>query len=81
MRESKRLKMSEQDKLKSNAEYQRRSMMTSEERARSAIEKLSQNIHEQNTRDGKHTSYDSALRKATEIAHTILRKGSKKKGK
>lgn len=73
--------MSEQDNLKSNAEYQRRSIMTSEERARSAIDQLSKNIHEQNMRDGKNTSYDSALRHATEIAHKILRKGSKKKGK
>lgn len=58
-----------------------RSYMTSDERAIDARNHLAKNIHEQNQREGRNTTYDSALRKATEIAHGVLRKGSKKKGR
>jgi len=59
--------------LEQNAEYQRRRMMTRDERGISARDSVAKNIHEQNIKDGKNTTYDQAHRKATEIAEKSLR--------
>lgn len=58
-------------KLKSNAEYQRRARMTPNERARDAMQRMAQNIKIfRDTMGYDHgvTSYDQALQKAKEIA-------------
>jgi aspartate oxidase len=57
-----------QKSLESNAEYQRRRMMSQHERDLGARDDVARRIHEQNHREGKDTTFDSALRKATQIA-------------
>lgn len=73
--------MQDRNKLEDQAEYHHRSMMTPDERAIDARDRVAKNIHEQNQRDGKNSTFDSALIKATEIAHGVLRKGTRKKGR
>ena len=70
--------MSANDKLKSDAEYQRRCVMSHDERCIDARDRVAKNIHEQNMRDGKNTTYDSALRKATEVANRVHREKGEK---
>jgi len=63
------------EELHSNAEYQRRSSMTSEERARDAKERITKNIFEhmkQQQGEGK-ASYAEAERKAEEINRRYVR--------
>jgi len=65
------------NRLENDAEFQRRkTQMTSDEKARDARDRLAKVIHEQSQRDGKDSTFDSALRKATEIAELA----NKKKG-
>lgn len=71
-------KMQLDQKLKANAEYQRRSRMTPSERARDAMERLARNIKQFN--DASKTtvsSYEDALAKAKEIAHKADRDNAK----
>lgn len=65
-------------KLKANAEYQRRARMTPSERARDAMERLARNI-KQFSDASKTTvsSYEDALAKAKEIAHKADRDNAK----
>lgn len=70
--------MSKQEELDRNAEYQRRRMMTKDERAIEARDTIAKNLHEQNQRDGKRTSFDEAQRKATDIAHRKLREDNQR---
>lgn len=60
--------MSDQDKLNSNAEYQRRRVMTRDERAIDARDRVARDLHEQNTRDGKRSTYEDCQRKMAKIA-------------
>lgn len=61
--------MSKQSELENNAEYQRRKLMSHDERAIISRDRLAKTIHDQAKKEGKDTSFDSAFRKATEIAH------------
>lgn len=70
--------MTKNQKLEDNAEYQRRSVMTRDERAISARDQVARNIHEQNVRDGKNTTFDEAQRKATDIANKVYRERQEK---
>ena len=72
--EKRKAREKRQADLESNAEYQRRKMMTSEERAKGAIERISKDIHEQNQKDGKNSTYTAALKKAQEIAEKAERR-------
>lgn len=65
--------MSDQDKLDSNAEYQRRKMMTRDERAIDARDRVARDLHEQNIRDGKRSTYEQCQRKMAEIAEKAER--------
>lgn len=65
--------MQNKSKLESDAEYQRRKVMSKDDRAIIARDTLAKNIHEQNQRDNKRTTFEDAQRKATEIAHRKLR--------
>lgn len=61
------------EKRDSNAEFQRRSRMTKEEKGRGAIERLAKGIKTFNdSRTGKDTSYSEAEKKAREIAKRAL---------
>ena len=64
---------SRKQELERNAEYQRRRMMSQDERCIDARDRVAKNLHDQNMRDGKNTTFDEASRKATEIAHKSLR--------
>lgn len=65
--------MSKKEELERNAEYQRRRMMTVDERKIDARDRVAINIHQQNIKEGKNSTFDEAQRKATEIAHKRLR--------
>lgn len=58
-----------QSELERNAEYQRRKSMSNDDRAIISRDTIAKNLHEQNQRDGKRSTYEDAQRKATEIAH------------
>ena len=60
-------------RLEDSAEYHRRSVMSKDERAIIARDEVAKNIHQQNIRDGKNTTYDEAVRKATQIANKVHR--------
>lgn len=64
-----------QRQLEQNAEYQRRRVMTNDERTFESRDRIAKNLHEQNMRDNKKTTYEQALRKASEIAEKVRRKG------
>lgn len=54
--------------LQSDAEYQRRARMSSDEKALISRDRIAGQIHEQNQRDGKNTTFEQAHREATRIA-------------
>lgn len=58
----------------SDAEWQRRKMMTSDEKIMNGRDRIAGQIHEQNQRDGKNTSFDQAFREATRITEKWNRK-------
>ena len=66
--------MSRKDELERNAEYQRRKIMTRDERAIGARDGIAKNLHEQNVRDGKHTPYEQAHREATKSCERVERR-------
>lgn len=68
-----------QKELEANAEYQRRRMMTKDERAIDSRDRVAVNLHRQNEKDGKNTTFADALKKATEVAHRRLREEQEKK--
>lgn len=57
------------------AAEQRQRMMTRDERAIQARDMIAKNLHDQNVRDGKRTTYEESHRKAQEIANREHRKG------
>lgn len=60
--------------LESNAEYQRRkTQMTKDEKVIDARDRIAKNLHEQNVRDNKKTTFDEALRHCTKIAERAER--------
>lgn len=60
---------------KSNdAEVQRRRMMSQDERNITARDAVAKNLYEHAQRSGQRMSYEQAHKKATEIAHRVLRK-------
>lgn len=70
--------MSKRPDLERDAEAQRRRMMTKDERAIDARDRVAKNLHDQNVRDGKNTTYDEATRKAAEIANKVYRERQEK---
>lgn len=60
------------------AEYQRRRRMTNDERAIEARDTVARNIKEHNEKSGINSTYDSALKKATEIANKVANQKGKK---
>lgn len=62
--------------LEDNAEHQRRKTMTPDERKIGARDEMAKQIHLQNQRDGKNTTYDSAFRKAQDLVNRIEREKS-----
>lgn len=66
--------MGSKEDLERNAEYQRRKIMSRDEKAIDARDRVARNIHEQNVRDGRNTTFDEAQRKATEIANREYRR-------
>lgn len=68
-----------QAELERNAEYQRRkTQMTPDERSMDTRDRVAVNIHNQNVRDGKNTTFEDAQRKATEIANKVHRQRQEK---
>jgi hypothetical protein len=61
------------DALVSNAEYQRRRSMTRDERAIDARDRVAKDLHEQNQKDGKRSTYEQCQRKMAEIAERAER--------
>lgn len=59
--------------LESNAEYQRRRVMTKDEIATDARDRVAKNLHDQNVKDNRGTTYEDAQRKAAEIANKVHR--------
>ena len=59
------------------AAEQRQRMMSRDERAIQARDVIAKNLHEQNMRDGKQSTYEKAHRKAQEIANREHRKNSR----
>ncbi len=59
--------------LEQNGDYQRRRTLTKDERAIDARDRVAKNLHEQNQKDGKNTSFDDALRKVSDIANKQYR--------
>ena len=53
--------------VKDEAEYQRRSRMSVDEKATLGRDRIAGQIHEQNQRDGKNTTFDQAHKEATRI--------------
>ena len=66
--------MSKDEKLESNAEYQRRRMMTQDERTTTTRDIIAKNIYDQAQRDNKRTTYEDAQRKAVEVIEKEIRK-------
>ena len=69
-----------QEDLERNAEYQRRRVMTADERAFEARDRVAKAVHEQNMRDGKNTTWEQAERKGAEIAERAKRQRSENNG-
>lgn len=67
------------EKLTSNAEYQRRKLMSRDERTFISRELVAKNHYEQMSRDNPKATYDESYRKASEIAEKQLRKEQEKK--
>lgn len=63
--------------LEREAEYQRRKMMTRHEREMGARDDVARRIHEQNHKEGKDSTFDSALKKATQIAERAEKERNK----
>lgn len=62
------------EKLKSNAEYQRRNQMTKEERARDAKDRMTKNIHEHlQQQTGGRSSYADAERKVDQVVDRFVK--------
>lgn len=67
----------QRERLESNAEFQRRSAMTKEERARFAKERLIGALREHAARQGQDDSAAKAERKAEEIVGRFVREVEK----
>lgn len=59
--------------IEDNAEYQRRARMSRDEKTMISRDRIAGQIHEQNQRDGKNTTFDQAHREATRIAEKFNR--------
>jgi hypothetical protein len=74
-----RAKKEKQAELDRNAEYQRRkTQMTADDRAQQARDIVAKNIHEQNVRDGKNSTFEQAHNQATAIANKVHRERQEK---
>ena len=60
--------MQKRNDLASDAEYQRRKMMSTDEKATQGRDRIAGQIHEQNQRDGKNTTFDQAFKEASRVA-------------
>ena len=67
-------KPKQDDSLTANAEYQRRRVMSKDDRAFDARGRVAQNIKRQAEREGRDSTFADALKKATEIANQQYRK-------
>lgn len=68
--------MSDQDKLNSDAEYQRRKVMTSEERSRIAIDRTARDLYQQHQKDGKRSTFEDCERHVKRVVEKNERKKS-----
>lgn len=66
-------KPKEVDKLERDGEYQRRCVMSQDERSLDARDRVAKNLHEQNEKDGKNSTFDEALRRVTDIVNKQYR--------
>lgn len=72
-------KQTKQAELERDAEYQRRkTQMTKDDRAADARDRVAVNIHNQNVRDGKNTTFEQAHNQATAIANKVHRERQEK---
>lgn len=70
------------NELKSNAEFQRRSSMSPDDRARDARDRLAKGIKEFNdAKSGTDTTYSDAEKKANEVANLSDRQKSERGGR
>lgn len=63
-----------QEKLESDAAFQRRKMMTNEQRGREAIDHLAKDMKRLSEENGKEMTWDQAKRYMTKIAQDAERK-------